>query len=249
MQDKKEADKALAQSIESGEYYEQARRWYDQVYIAPISQRILFIVVALFAASFMLMAFISVTNLLPISPRVPFVIHNDRPLEYHPKMTRFKKPGEPADPALIRYYLETYIKQREGYNARRMLMSRAFVLQHSVPDVSKAYLQKISNSNPKSPVRLHGRFRDVMVEIRAIRFLPSSDDKNIRKAEIDFSTMVVANQQQQKTDWTATLAYEYTNLTMRNTYDETVADYVLDFDEPTFKVTAYNVRERLSRLR
>jgi type IV secretory pathway component VirB8 len=249
MQDEKEADKALVERIESGEYYKQARLWYDQVYIAPISQRILFIVVALFAASFMFMAFVSVTNLLPISPHVPFVIHNDKPLELHPKMRRFKKPSEPADPALIRYYLETYIKQREGYNARRMLMSRAFVLQHSVPKVAQTYLQNISKSNPKSPVRLHGRFRDVLTDIRAIRFLPATDDKGARRVEIDFSTIVMANQQQQKTDWTATLAFEYTNLTMRNTYDESVADYVLDFDEPTFKVTEYTVRERLSRSR
>lgn len=247
MEQKNVQETALTERIESGEYFREARSWYDLVYLSPISQRIFFIVVASFACLFMLFAVISVLNLLPISPRVPFAIYNDKPMQLHPKMTRFKKATEPANPAILRFYLTSYVQKREGYSASRILANRAFILRHSVPDVGARYSKQISQSNPQSPVRRLGKNRNMVVEIRQVQLLEGDETSKQQRAQIDFSTSIIANELLQKTNWTAVIGYEYTGLQVRNTFDEALGDYRLDFDEPTFKVLSYDKRERLNR--
>lgn len=239
---------ALTERIESGEYFREARDWYSILYLMPISQRVFFIVVACFACLFMFAAFISVGNLLPIAPRVPFPIYNDKMQELKPRMERFKAAEEPANPAIKRFYLTTYIQRREGYSASQMLANRAFVLRHSDEVTRDGYLQVISQGNPQSPVRRYGRSRILDVQVRQVLVQPRTAGQALETATIDFSTIVVAKESQQKTDWTATITYEYTDLVVRNTYDALKGDYVLDFDAPTFKVVGYEKRERLTQV-
>ena len=247
MEPKKTQTDGLAERIESGAYFKEAREWYSRLYLMPISQRVFFIVVACFACLFMFAAFISVGNLLPIAPRVPFAIYNDDMQALKPRMERFKKAAEPANPAIKRFYLTSYVQRREGYSATQMLANRAFVLRHSDRSIRDAYLRQISQGNAQSPVRRYGRSRSLNVVVRQIKVIPNTEAAGRERAIIDFSTIVMAKESQQKTDWTATITYEYTDLLVRNTYDEAAGDYVLDFDEPTFKVVSYEKRERLSR--
>lgn len=239
-------DEDLARRVEDGSYFRDARLWYDHLYIGPISQRVFFIIVSGFAVLFFIMAILAVTSLLPLSPRIPFVYRNDDFLVHIPNMQRFKAPGEEANPALIRYYLRTYVQMREGYNARRFNLNQKFVRHYSSTSEESEYVQSISRSNPQSPLRRYGRESDVVVEVKRINY---DREALPYRATIDFSTIVMSKEKQQKTDWTATIAFEYTDLTIRNRYDESIGDYVLDYDEPTFRVLSYEMRERLSRVR
>lgn len=239
-------DDSLARRIENGEYFDEAREWYHLLYTRPISQRIFFIIVACFAGLFMVVAVTSVLNLLPIVPRVPFAIYTQSMDENIPSMQRFKGAGESADPAIMRFYLTSYIQRKEGYSANKLTANRAFVMQHSLPEVGNAYLRGIDQANAQSPLRLYGQTRSLAVEIHQVQFLKQpAESAAAQQAQIDFSTIVMTNESQQKTDWTALVSYEYTNLVIRNTFDAALGDYKLDFDEPAFKVLSYEKRERL----
>lgn len=234
-------DESLQRRIEDGSYYRDAREWYNHLYIAPISQRIFFIVVTCFTLCIFAVAVIAILNLLPISPRVPFVYRAKDMMNEHPRMERFKEPNEDSNPALVKYFLRTYVEMRESYNSRRYLMFKAFTKQYSASDVFNMYEQETNPNNPRSPIRIYGKFVDLKVDVQKVSY---SLEQAPFSANVDFSTEVIGLGSRTKTNWTATIRFEYTNLVERNTYDEGLGDYVLDFDEPTFRVIGYEKRER-----
>ena len=244
MSDEQQDD--LTQRISDGSYFSDARDWYSMLYIGPISIRIFYIIVTLVAVSIFIMSIASIINLLPISPRIPFMYSNDDIMNKHPRMERFKEPNEEANPALVKYFLQTYVEMHESYDARRFQTYRAFVKHYSVPNVFARYERATSANNPRSPVRRFGRFADVKVNVQNVTYNRSVQPS---QATIQFSTTVVSNAKTTKSDWTATISFEYTDLTERNTYDDALGDYVLDFDEPTFRVLGYEKRERLAASR
>lgn len=236
-------EEELRARIEDGRYYVEARQWYNLLYIAPISQRIFFIIITIVSMAIFAMSIISITNLLPIKPRIPFVYANKDMMNEHPRMERFKEPQENANPALIRYYLRTFVEMHESYDHRRYQMYRAFVFQHAVSPVFSAYDQWISPTNPRSPLRIYGRGADLLVEVDRVTY---SREQLPATATVEFSTILRGASGQTRTNWTASIEFEYTDLIERDTYDETIDDYVLDYDEPSFRVLNYSKRERLA---
>lgn len=244
----------LSARIEGGDYYAQARDWYSLVYIGPISQRIFYIIVTSIAGVIFLMAFAALINLLPISPRVPFVIRANDIMNEVPQIIRFKAANEEPNPALIRYYLRTYVTMRESYNWRQFLQLQAFVRSYTSGEEFREYQQAVSQNNPQSAIRRYGKFGELEVKIQNVRF---NREVIPHQAEVDFSTILSRNAQQEKTNWTATIAFEYTELEEKNVYCETPQtdpvcqkgmiedDYALKLQEPAFRVISYEKRERL----
>lgn len=235
-------DDDLARRIEDGSYFEEARAWYSLLYIGPISQRIFFMVVTAISVLIFLMSVISIMNLMPLSPRIPFLYSAKDITNEHPRMVRLKDVSEASNPALIRYYLSTYVELRESYNARRFQMFRAFVRHYSTPDLFAAYSRETSTKNPRSPIRRFGKQADVKTEVTRVVY---SRAQLPYTARVDFSTTVVGKDSESKSDWTASLRFEYTDLIERNNYNEATGEYELDFDEPTFRVVGYEKQERL----
>jgi type IV secretory pathway component VirB8 len=235
----------VAEMLESGEYFAQARQWYSQLYIAPISQRIQYIMIAGLTGIFMLMAFISLINLLPISPRVPFVIYNSDPITLHPSLTRLKRAQELPDPVFLKFYATAYVERREAYSPSRLLANRAFILQHSDADPARDYSHFIHQNNPQSPIRRFGQTIQRAIIVESVRLPDLEKAENPMQIEVDYVAFEVEAERQQRSLWTAILSINYTALVQRDSFDANIGEYVLDFDAPTFKVLQYQTRERL----
>lgn len=233
----------IQQKIEDGSYYSEARKWYNAIYISPISERIFFIILTCMAIVVFLVSVVAFIGLLPISPRIPFVYSAKDIIGEAPKIIRFKLPTEPTNPALIKYYLGTYVKMRESYSEDTFLMSRAFINNYSEAHLFDEYNRLTHPSNPRSPIRQYGKFADVKVTVDSISFDRSSQPY---KGIVNYSTELIGKQSKQKTRWTATINFFYTDLVERDVIDEKTGEIRLEFDEPTFKVTSYQKRERLN---
>jgi type IV secretory pathway component VirB8 len=238
-----DADNAeIAQKIADGSYFEEARKWYNILYIGPISERIFFIIITIIAIAITVFATLSVINLLPIKPRIPFVYRAKDFIGEIPNMIRLKQANDVSNPALIRYYLSTYVSMRESYDEDRFLMRWAFMRYYNDARTFQEYDRLTNPNNPRSPIRRYGKYADVAVTIDSVEYVQNVTPY---RATVNFSTEVIGTDQKKKTNWTATLGFEYTDLMESSYYSEKYKDYVLEYKEPTFRVVSYDVRERL----
>ncbi len=240
--DPTEEQDEVAAKIADGSYFDEARKWYDILYIGPISERIFFIIITFIAVLITIFATMSVINLLPIKPRIPFVYRAKDFIGEIPHMIRLKAANEESNPALIKYYLKTYVRMRESYNEDRFLMQWAFMQHYNDAKTFQEYDRLTNPNNPRSPIRQYGKYADVEVAIQSVTY-----DKSVTpyRGTVNFSTEVIGNNQKNKTNWTATISFEYTDLKETSYYSEKYGDYVLEYEEPTFRVVSYDVRERL----
>ena len=237
------AQEELNKRIEDGSYFQHGRDWYNLMYIGPISERIFFIIITIIAAFIFVFAVSSVYNLLPIKPRIPFVYRAKDFIGEIPKMVRFKEPNEPSNPALIKYYLNLYTSMRESYEEDKYILQWMFVKNYSDKRTFREFERSTNPNNPRSPIRRFGKYADVKVKVSSVTY---NRETLPYKGVVNFSTEVIGSEQQRrKTNWTATIGFEYTDLTETDYFDERLQDYVLNFEEPKFKVVSYDVRERL----
>lgn len=236
------AQENITRQYEDGTYFEEARKWYSLLYIGPISERIFFLVITGIALLISIFSFISVLNLLPIAPRVPFVYRAKDMMGEIPTMIRFKAANEPSNPALVRYYLGLYVTMRESYNEADFNMRAAFNKHYSDDKTFGEYHRIVDPNNPRSPIRQYGKYAEVKVEVQSVNY-----DRGVKpyKGIVNFSTEVIGSDKPKKTNWTATISFEYTDLVEQDRFDEQLDDYVLTYNEPTFRVVSYDVRERL----
>lgn len=232
----------IARTIEDGTYFTEARHWYSLLYITPISERILFLIITVIAVVIFAFAVTSVYNLLPIKPRVPFMYRASDIMNEVPTMIRFKAPNEPSNPALIKYYLGTYVTMRESYQESQFLLRWKFMQNYSNPSTFAEYSRMNNPENPRSLIRQYGKYADVKTTLQDVTF---NREVQPFQGVVNFSTEVIGTDNKKKTNWTATIRFEYTDLTETDHFDESIGDYVLNFTEPTFKVVSYDVRERL----
>lgn len=232
----------IRKSVDDGSYFGEGRKWYSLIYITPISERILFIIITSIAGVIFCFAVMSLINLLPIKPRIPFVYRAKDIVGEIPSMIRFKAPGEPSNPALIKYYLGLYVTMRESYQENRFLLRWKFMQNYSSAPVFAEYGRLTNPENPRSLIRQYGKYADVKTTIQEVTY-----DRMVQPPQgvVHFSTEVVGTDNKKKTNWTATIRFEYTDLTETDHFDERIGDYILNFTEPTFKVVSYDVRERL----
>lgn len=234
----------IANALEDGSYFAQAREWYNTVYLNPISERVFFIVVTSLAAGVFIMAFLAFVYLLPIKPRIPFVYRTKDIVGTIPNMIRLKEPSEPTNPALIRYYVGTYVSMRESYSEAKFLVNRAFMQHYSDENVFDEYNRQTHPSNPRSPIRRFGKY--IFVETKIENVVVDRASAGPSKAIIDFSTDEIGPDGRKKAQWTATVAFYYTDLVERDVIDPRTGEITLDYDQPTFQVVSYDVKERLA---
>lgn len=239
----KPSHEIIAEKLEDGSYFKEGRQWYSAIYISPISERIFFIILTCVAGLIFIMAVLALLYLLPIKPRIPFVYRAANMFEEVPTMVRLKKPEDPANPAIVRYYLSAYTTMRESYSEDKFLSSRAFVKAYSDPSVFDEYNRLTHPDNPRSPIRRFGRFIDLSAKVQSVRFDRSAQPY---KATVQFSTEEIGTSVSEKTNWTATINFFYTDLVERDVIDPKTGHIMLEFDEPTFQVVSYDVTERLA---
>lgn len=239
---------SITQRIEDGSYFKEAHRWYALLFIGPISERIFFIIITIFSITILLFSCLALLYLLPIKPRIPFIYKTPDIINEIPRMIRLKEAYEPSNPALIKYYLKTFVEMRESYSESKFLTRRAFMKNYSDPRIFNQF-DRISNpNNPRSPIRQYGKFSEIVVTISGIAY---NRETNPAKARIYFSTQLQNLQVGQRgvgqrNDYVANIEFFYNDLTERDVINEDTGEITLDFDEPTFQVVGYDVTERFA---
>ena len=228
--------KEIAEMIRSGTYYEESRAWYDTVYIGPISERSFFLLIASLGCLVALVAFFALMAFLPLTDRVGILIATTRIDETIPNVVPIKENGSSPNTALMRFWIANYVTKREGYAADSYESNYNFVVGQSDAAVGQEYNARYSREVPQSPAAILGKVGRRVVTITNIRL----DDKAApKKATVEFSTDIQGYAESRRTNWTAVLQFQYTDLLVAQVRDPATGKETLKTQDPKFQVVGY----------
>ncbi len=229
----------IAERIESGEYFKRARVWYQTVYVAPISERSFFLIIALFAGIIALCGFIAVMRLMPMTERPGILIRGENIDDAVPQISKLRERGGDVNQALINFFVATYVERRESYAAEEYDVNYRFIHAQSDTPTFEKYVAGYDRANPESPAARLEQTGQRVVTIRSINISPITNFEEPAVATIEFTTRIDGRDSESRTNWTATLQFIYTDLQVIDGVDPKTGKKIEASQDPQFKVVDY----------
>jgi len=236
------ATENITDSIRSGEYFNQARKWYFILFSNPIAERSFYLLTLAVAVFTLLIAATSLVYILPVSEPYAFLLQNNHMDKTIPRIVRLRKDSsESQDVAMMRYFARTYVEQRETYSVDSFELSGKFMANYSDEATYRGYLQLMDTANPSSPRLL---FADPWLK----RFIePTSVQLNLDtqpyQALVRFNASIRGNNQTDVVSYTADLRFLYSPLQAVSELDSVTGEKVIRFKQPEFQVVSYHVQQ------
>lgn len=230
----------IAQLVRSGEYYKQARGWYETIYIGPVSERAFFLVIAVLCGLIGLFGFIGLKGFLPVTEIEPVMVRAERIDETRPRLSLIGTRHGSINPAIMRFFIRAYVEKRESYSRTEFDADYLFVKAQSDAPTFAAYDARYNKSNPQSPAARLGWAGVRHVTVQSIRVDEGADPK---RATVKFSTTVDGVGAPTYANWTAVLQFYYTDLVVTTETDPETGDDVLQTQDPQFQVVNYELQQ------
>lgn len=164
---KKEAKSAL----------QEAKNWYLDRYQFVVVQRNFLMLVTLLCLAGLGATTFAVARLTESKTFEPYVIEVEEKSGLTTLVDRYSKNKYTADQEVIKYFVNTYIQSREGYDVRQYKYNYSEVVRLlSSRDVYAAFRTFIATENPRSPLNLGNNFKRE-VFMKSITFL---EDKKVQ---------------------------------------------------------------------
>ena len=236
-------DEEVTRSIESGEYYEDARAWYLSNFVAPVNQGAFFLVVMAGAALIGLFGVVALLGFLPLSPERPFIYINEDVDEYIPDMVRLRVQGETIDHAVQRFLVQSYVERFERYSHEGFRDDMRYVEANSVADVTQYFRRRMSPNNPRSPLARLGKSGIRNVRIGKPNIMLMGD--GMARADLFVATQEIVRGTALEERWQVSVEYMY-NMLVKD--EKQLEMYLregnkLKVEDTQFLVTSYEVRE------
>jgi type IV secretory pathway component VirB8 len=201
----------ITKKMKDGSYFEDAKDWYFQKYVFPITERAM----VFFAAGFVLiMACIIAINirlLISVPERIPFVVYTPNSLDNFSLIQSLATKNTTPQEAVAHYLLTDYLRSREEFIPSQMDNKNfPYLVKKIKSSSSKAVLNEfkgyMSNMNPYSPfVRYHDGVTRTIV-IKKLDFLTS--DLTTGKAVIQFEAIETSkDKKDNRSMWEAVIHY------------------------------------------
>lgn len=143
-------ERVSKEKIESGEYFIEARRWYNSIFLSPIKTNAFIygasisIVIVLFSISY------SLYNIFPLSEKIRVVTFLENTIEYTPVLKNISNPGKTTKQSVLEYLATKYVKSREVYDPRTFKRDYYFILRSTEKKLFDKYYNDIAKKNDKN---------------------------------------------------------------------------------------------------
>ncbi len=231
--------KVTSQLVESGEYFERARAWYRAIYVAPISERTFFLIIAIFAGVIATAGFVAMALLMPITERPGVLLPTANIDETLPKLNTLKEKGKPVNEALINFFVSSYVRMREGYSPVDYEANYNFIRAQSDAPTFEKYVASYDRANPQSPAAILGQTGGRRVTIQSVTVNDPVTPEAPKVANVAFTTEIEGRDLPSRTNWTATLQFMYTDLVVAEAVDSQTGQKTQTTEDPQFKVVDY----------
>ena len=142
---------AIQEYIKSGEYFIDARKWYNFKYILPLSHRSLLLLICTIFTLLLTLICININILLPINKKVSYLIKDDAEKQATITNTKHSTLANPYI-SVANIMLQNYVTQREEYNYDILKEQFTFIKNASTSIVYMQFANFMNIDNPLSPV-------------------------------------------------------------------------------------------------
>ncbi|MBN8531336.1 MAG: hypothetical protein J0L97_05685 [Alphaproteobacteria bacterium] len=231
--DPQEAAK-VAEMMRSGQYFPEARKWFDAKYHFVETERSWLIIIGSVAVLCIWLCVYAMQSFLPLKPvRIyPMLVENEA--EYRLSIDEIAKDGEIRNESILRFLVQDYLTVRESYDAVKLDFAQRRIRALSSDQVFQTYQQAMYAGNPESPINLYGRVIARKVQLISFVYAPSGEGY---KAQVRFRA-TLRNKQDVPVDlrpsyWVANIAFRFTDIR--------VDEKTNDFTPLVFQVYDYSV--------
>jgi type IV secretory pathway component VirB8 len=174
--------------------------------------------------------------LTPLTERPAVVVRNERLNDTIPSLIRLRADGQNVNQALKTYMVKQYVVSREDYHAADFLRNSNFVIAHSDAATAASYLASVGPDNPRNPAALLGAYGTRTVSLGSVRF---ESVQGSERAIVRFSTELGGSAPAGRTQWTATIDFNYSDAVVTETTDPETGEVKVSLQQPTFQVVNY----------
>jgi type IV secretory pathway component VirB8 len=255
----------IAETIESGEFFQESKKWYKVLYLSILTDRCFYIMIMLLAGLSALFGIIGFLQLLPISPTQPLLFPMKDSIRDTPLMSRLRDDiYEPVNLALARYHVDAYVRKREDYDFEKVQSRFRFLKGYSDKATMDAYSRYINPASPRSPINKYQKNASRNIDVTSITVRRAdgqiinweTQDKGNLIADVYFSARELYPIKVQDSNWRATVEFYYDPLRIKQrapTVPEMILGLPKEITQPehkiepmTFIVTSYSVEELLN---
>lgn len=223
-------------------YFKEARQWFTELYIAPVSSRSFFLILCCVALFVMVFALVALMQLMPIKEATTLTITNAAIDDTELKIDRLRPAGMGLNTALKRFMIAQYVTMRESYKPGTWEGRNAFIRAHSDALVAAADEKASSPDNPDSYRATLGEVGERLVAIQQIYLSRPPEDPNApREAVVTFTVRYRKVLNLPESSWTATLRFYYSNIKPAEATPSGTVTGKPVRDVPLFKVVSYEV--------
>lgn len=238
-----ESQQDVNQTVQSGEYYRDAMRWYGTVYHSPISERSMLIIISSLAVTIIMMSLIGLFMLLPLTETKPMIVRVPESLEKVASVEQLTdNPNIDPNQVVMEWFIKNFIQVREEYNINKQqtYFRRVFVL--STPKVYNDYVALYKSA--ASPTVRYERHTKRSVELRDINVLDVREVERATgsraevvdvKAQVQFVATEQTPSEDRKSVWNADITFRFSKIHV----DQVTGDIT----PMEFKVTGYESKQ------
>ncbi|WP_016770015.1 VirB8 family type IV secretion system protein [Rickettsia sibirica] len=159
---------AIQEYIKSGEYFIDARKWYNFKYILPLSHRSLLLLICTIFTLLLTLICININILLPINKKVNYLIKDDAEKQAAITNTKHSTLVKPYI-SIANIMLQNYVNQREEYNYDILKEQFTFIKNASTSIVYMQFANFMNIDNPLSPVIRYQKLYRRSINILSIK--------------------------------------------------------------------------------
>jgi type IV secretory pathway component VirB8 len=198
----------------------------------------LFLILGAVAALVGLAGFYAFVSLMPLSDKPGLLYKNPRMDSDLPSLVPLRAPDTSVNDALRQYFVVQYVLSREGYAYREADKNNLFVMAYSDGAVAEQYAAQVGPQNPRNPAALLGQTGRRLVNVQQADISGSGD---VQTATVKFSTEIISVRTIDKTQWTATIEFHYSDAVASETTDPQTGENKATLQLPHFQVISYVV--------
>lgn len=202
-----ERAKAIAKIIETGEYFSEARNWYNKIFIYPLRD---FAIMQLIGYIVIIMTCLMVANIyrvLPLVEKINVIAHLNNTIDFFPKII---SPPESKTPRqfVTEELAAKYVTSRESYDSKRFRKDYVFILKSSSKQIFDKYYSYINSKSPNSPLNLSANQK-----LAKVKILSKESAPNANKVIIVFNkdTFDIFGAFQSSSKWKADIEFYLSN--------------------------------------
>lgn len=227
-------NRSISEYVKSGKYYEDARTWYLNTFINPISHRAYLFALNIFYFLVIAIAGYYYSNTNPAEPQVTYLVFEEDIAktysEIHPPSSSDKITPQNR---ITEYVLKRYVQTRESYDIKQIKAQLDYIKNTTVADNYLKYENSMSINNPTGTMMVYQDQFKKIINVTKIDLLKKKNADDMAQAIVYFQSILrnLTTNEETSEYFVATINYKIDNIEDLMKKDATKLDFlVLRYD-------------------